>query len=168
MINKLLNSRDHKIVPKWFLRQAGRHIPEYFLIRNKHKDFIDFCFDEKSILEATLLPLKYYNIDAVILFSDILLIPHSLGQKVTFKKNIGPILQDIEINDTFLKKNIIFNDLSPIKNAIIKIKKLISPTTDLIGFCGAPWTLSCYMIEGGSSKDYLKTRTFLWDNEKCL
>ena len=92
----------------------------------------------------------------------------TLGQKVTFKKDLGPILQDIEINDTFLKRNIIFNDLTAIKNAIIKIKKSISPTIDLIGFSGAPWTLSCYMIEGGSSKDYLKTRTFLWNNEKMF
>ena len=168
MINKLCEARDYNIKPKWFLRQSGRHIPEYFSIRNKHDTFIDFCFDEESIVEATLLPLKYYNIDAVILFSDILLIPHCLGQKVTFKKNIGPILQDIEMNNSFFKRNIIFNDLSAIKNAIVKIKRFISPTTDLIGFCGAPWTLSCYMIEGGPSKDYLKTRTFLWDNEKMF
>ena len=168
MISKLINSKDYYLKPKWFLRQSGRHIPEYFSIRNKHDTFIDFCFDEDSIVEATLLPLKYYNIDAVILFSDILLIPHFLGQKVSFKKNIGPILQDIEINNTFLKRNITFNDLTAIKNAITKIKRFISPTKDLIGFCGAPWTLSCYMIEGGSSKDYLKTRTFLWDNEKIF
>ena len=168
MINKLYKTKDYTVKPVWFLRQSGRHIPEYFSIRNKHDTFIDFCFDEESIVEATLLPLKYYNIDAVILFSDILLIPHFLGQKVSFKKNIGPILQQIEINDTFLKRNIIFDDLTAIKNAIIKIKKLIPPTKDLIGFCGAPWTLSCYMIEGGSSKDFLKTRTFLWDNEKIF
>ena len=86
MINKLCETRDYKVKPKWFLRQSGRHIPEYFSIRNRHDTFLDFCFDEKSIIEATLLPLKYYNIDAVILFSDILLIPHSLGQKVTLKK----------------------------------------------------------------------------------
>ena len=165
MINKLCDTKDYDVKPKWFLRQSGRHIPEYFSIREKHDTFINFCLDEQSIVKATLLPLKYYNIDAVILFSDILLIPHSLGQKVTFKNNIGPILHDIEFNDTFLKRNIILDNLSAIKNAIIKIKKLISPTTDLIGFCGAPWTLSCYMIEGGSSKDYLKTRRFLWDNE---
>ena len=168
MISKLYETKDYNIRPKWFLRQSGRHIPEYFNIRNKHNTFINFCLDEQSIVEATLLPLKYYNIDAVILFSDILLIPYFLGQKVTFKKDLGPILQDIEINDTLLKRNIIFNDLTAIKNAIIKIKKSISPTIDLIGFSGAPWTLSCYMIEGGSSKDYLKTRTFLWNNEKMF
>ncbi len=168
MISKLYETRDYNIKPKWFLRQSGRHIPEYFNIRNKHNTFINFCLDEQSIVEATLLPLKYYNIDAVILFSDILLIPYFLGQKVKFKKDLGPILQDIRINETLLKRNIIFNDLTAIKNAIIKIKKSISPTIDLIGFSGAPWTLSCYMIEGGSSKDYLKTRTFLWNNEKMF
>ncbi len=168
MINKLCKTKDYSIKPKWFLRQSGRHIPEYFSIRNRHDTFIDFCLNEESVVEATLLPLKYYNIDAVILFSDILLIPHSLGQKVTFKKNVGPVLQNIEINDIFFKRDIIFNDLAAIKNAIIKIKNFISPATDLIGFCGAPWTLSCYMIEGGPSKDYLKTRTFLWDNEKTF
>ena len=168
MINKLIKLRDSKIVPKWFLRQAGRHIPEYFSIRNKHKTFIDFCLDESSIINATMLPLKYYNIDAAILFSDILLIPHFLGQDVTFQKDVGPLLQEIEINETFLNKNINLEDLKPIKNAILKIKTLIDPKQDLIGFCGAPWTLSCYMIEGGSSKDYTRTRKFLWDNEKLF
>ena len=168
MISKLVKLRDFKIKPKWFLRQAGRHIPEYFSIRNKHETFMDFCLDESSIINATMLPLKYYNIDAAILFSDILLIPHFLGQHVTFQKGIGPLLQEIEINETFLNKNINFEDLEPIKNAILKIKTLIDPKQDLIGFCGAPWTLSCYMIEGGSSKDYTRTRKFLWDNEKLF
>ena len=96
MINKLIKLKDDNIKPKWFLRQAGRHIPEYFSIRNKHNNFIDFCLDENSIVDATILPLKYYNIDAAILFSDILLLPHFLGQKVTFKKKIGPVLKEIE------------------------------------------------------------------------
>ena len=86
MISKLVKSKDFIIKPKWFLRQAGRHIPEYFTIRNRHDNFIDFCLDQNSIVDATILPLKYYNIDAAILFSDILLIPHFLGQTVTFKK----------------------------------------------------------------------------------
>ena len=85
MISKLVKLRDFKIKPKWFLRQAGRHIPEYFSIRNEHNNFIDFCLHEKSIINTTMLPLKYYNIDAAILFSDILLILF-LGQ-VTFEKN---------------------------------------------------------------------------------
>ena len=99
-------------------------MPEYYLIRNQHKNFMDFCFNENSIVEATMLPTKMYNIDAAILFSDILIIPHCLGQKVTFKKNLGPILKQIEINHDFLKTNINFNLLNPIKNAIIQIKKI--------------------------------------------
>ena len=86
MISKLIKSKNYHIKPKWFLRQAGRHIPEYFSIRNNHDNFIEFCLNEVSVVKATILPLKYYNIDAAILFSDILLLPHFLGQKVTFKK----------------------------------------------------------------------------------
>ena len=168
MITKLVKLRDSYIKPKWFLRQAGRHIPEYLSIRNRHNSFIDFCLDKDSVVNATILPLKYYNIDAAILFSDILLLPHFLGQKVKFKKNIGPVLKDISISEKFLKKNIDLNDFTSVKNAICEIKKTLPPSKDLIGFCGAPWTLACYMIEGGSSKDYVKTRTFLWNNEKLF
>ena len=114
------------------------------------------------------MPLKYYKIDAAILFSDILLIPHCLGQEVTFKKKIGPLLKKVEINQKFLQTSINFDNLTPIKNAIVKIKKLIPVNKDLIGFCGAPWTLACYMIEGGSSKDYNNTRRLLWNNEKVF
>ena len=168
MINELIKSKNSKIIPKWFLRQSGRHIKEYFSIRNKHKNFIEFCLDETSIVNATILPLKYYNVDAAILFSDILLLPYFLGQEVTFKKGIGPLLKKIEISESFLRKQINFNDLRPIKNAIVKIKSVIPPKKELIGFCGAPWTLSCYILEGGSSKDYVKTRTFLWNEEKTF
>ena len=168
MISKLIKLRDYQIKPKWFLRQSGRHIPEYFSIRNNHDNFIDFCLSKNSIVKATVLPLKYYNIDAAILFSDILLLPYFLGQKVTFKKNIGPVLKEVNIDEKFLKKNIDLNKFVSIKNAILKIKEILPPSKDLIGFCGAPWTLACYMIEGGSSKDYPKTRTFLWNNEEIF
>ena len=168
MISKLIRLKDNSLKPKWFLRQSGRHIPEYFSIRNKHRSFINFCLNERSIIEATILPLKYYNIDAAILFSDILLLPHFLGQKVSFEKKIGPVLEGIIIDDKFLKKEIDLNDFTPIKKAIFEIKKTLPPLKDLIGFCGAPWTLACYMIEGGSSKDFAKTRAFLWNNEKSF
>ena len=168
MISKLIRLKDNSLKPKWFLRQSGRHVPEYFSIRNKHRSFINFCLNERSIIEATILPLKYYNIDAAILFSDILLLPHFLGQKVSFEKKIGPVLEGIIIDDKFLKKEIDLNDFTPIKKAIFEIKKTLPPLKDLIGFCGAPWTLACYMIEGGSSKDFAKTRAFLWNNEKSF
>ncbi len=168
MISKLTNLKKSQIKPKWFLRQAGRHIPEYFSIRNKHNNFINFCLNENSIVDATILPLKYYNIDAAILFSDILLLPHFYGQKVTFKEKIGPVLSKIEINEEFIKRKFDLNNFISIKKAILKIKEILPPSKDLIGFCGAPWTLACYMLDGGSSKDYAKTRTFLWNNDKMF
>ena len=163
MIKELITLKEKSKTPKWFLRQSGRHIPEYHTIRNKHENFIDFCLNETSIINATMLPLKYYNIDAAILFSDILLLPHFLGQDVSFKKGVGPLLKKINIDESFIKKKIDYNNLKPIQNAIIKLKSLINPKKELIGFCGAPWTLACYMLEGGSSKDYLKTRTFFME-----
>ena len=168
MISNLINTKNSNLKPKWFLRQAGRHIPEYYSIRNRHSNFIEFCLNEKSIFDATILPLKYYNVDAAILFSDILLIPYFLGQKVFFKKDVGPVLDEFQINTPFLKKHINFNELVSIKNAIGKIKESMPLDKDLIGFCGAPWTLSCYMIEGRSSKDFVKTRSLLWNDEKLF
>ena len=168
MINELKKTKNYKIIPKWFLRQAGRHIPEYFTIRNKHHNFIEFCLNESSIIDATILPLKYYNLDAVILFSDILLIPHFLGQKVIFKKETGPLLEKRDFNKDFFRKNINCDQLMPVKKAIFKVKKKLPYKKDLIGFCGAPWTLSCYMVEGSSSKDYVKTRKLLWNDEKLF
>lgn len=168
MISKLIRTNNNKIIPKWFLRQAGRHIPEYFLIRNRHNNFIDFCLHEDSIFEATILPLKYYNIDAAILFSDILLIPYCLGQEVNFQKSIGPLLKEVKFNKEFFKREVEFNKLIPIKNAIGKIKKSIGSNKDLIGFCGAPWSLACYMVEGGGAKDFVKTRKLLWNDEKLF
>jgi len=96
------------------------------------------------------------------------LLPHFLGQKVTFEKKIGPVLKEINLNDNFFNKNIDLNDFTSIKKAIFEIKQGLPPSKDLIGFCGAPWTLACYMIEGGSSKDYAKTRKFLWNNEQIF
>ena len=90
------------------------------------------------------------------------------SKSFTFKKGVGPLLKKIKINKTFLEKKVNFDDLTSIKNAIVKIKRKVYPTKDLIGFCGAPWTLACYMIERSSSKDFSKTRTFLWNDERTF
>ena len=150
------------------LRQAGRHLPEYLKIRDNYKNFIDFCLCKDGIYETTLLPTKVYDIDAAILFSDILLIPHLLGQNVTFVKGDGPLLSENNFNKEFFMKQIDLSFLAPIQSAIKKIKQSLKKEQDLIGFCGAPWTLSCYMIEARSSKDFNRTRLFLWNNEKIF
>ena len=167
IINDLFKGKDYPNIPIWFLRQAGRHIPEYYSIRSRAKNFIDFCLNTELIVESTKLPLKYYNIDAAIVFSDILMIPWAMNRNVKFTKNIGPSMDPMIPNETKIIKNInIFQSLKPLENAIKILRKDLSPSVCLIGFSGAPWTLACYMIEGKSSKDFVNTRTAIWNYNK--
>ena len=167
IINDLFEGKDYSKTPIWFLRQAGRHIPEYFSIRSKAKNFIDFCLNTELIVESTKLPLKYYNIDAAIVFSDILMIPWAMNRNVKFTKNIGPSMDPMIPNETKIVKNVnIRKLLRPLENAIKILRKDLSTSVCLIGFSGAPWTLACYMIEGQSSKDFINTRTALWNYNK--
>ena len=154
-------------VPIWFLRQSGRHIPEYFKIREKEKNFINFCLNEKLIIESTRLPLKYYDLDAAIIFSDILLIPWAMERNVKFTKDFGPSLDPMIPNETKIFKNLsVTKKFEPIRNSITFLRKELPSSKSLIGFSGAPWTLACYMIEGKGSKDFINTRKALWNSNK--
>ena len=146
LINCILN-KDHSYVPIWFMRQAGRYLPEFREIRSKNKDFIKLCLNSDLSSEITLQPLKRFNLDAAIIFSDILMIPYGLGQDVIFKKEIGPILSDFNI-DIFLSNNekSFIKNLTPVYNAIKKTKKNLDKSKSLISFIGAPWTLAVYML----------------------
>ena len=169
-MNKLLLNSIKDIqrkTPLWFLRQSGRHIPEYFVIRAKAKNFIEFCLNKNLVVESTKLPLKYYDLDAAIIFSDILMIPWAMNRGVKFVKGEGPILNPMVPDVTKIEKKVdIFQLLRPINDAIYILKKDLPSHISLIGFAGAPWTLSCYMIEGKGSKDFIKTRTALWEAKK--
>ena len=163
MKKELLNLTKNK-TPIWFMRQAGRYLPEYKKIRQNKKTFLDLCFSPKLACEISLQPIKRFDLDFIILFSDILVIPHVLGQKVTFKENIGPILRPIENISklTNVSKNNWINDLSPIFETINLLKS--KSKKKVIGFCGSPFTVLTYMIEGGSSKDHKKTKLNLINN----
>ena len=148
--------------PIWFMRQAGRYLPEYRKIRTKEKNFLDLCFNPKLASTISLQPINRFDLDAIILFSDILVIPHALGQNVKFKEKIGPILKPIK-NIKQLKnigKDRWDNILSPIYETIDIIKSKNKDKT-LIGFCGSPFTVLTYMIEGKASKDHKKIKLFL-------
>ena len=167
--NLILNTFEKKNsrVPVWFLRQAGRHIPEYHLIRKKKNDFINFCLDENLIIESTKLPLKYYELDAAIVFSDILMIPWAMKRNLKFLQNHGPTLEPMIPGETEILKNIsITTKLSSLKKSIFTLRNDLPKHISLIGFAGAPWTLACYMVEGKGSKDFIKTRTALWNSNK--
>ena len=168
MIVNTINNRTKNYKPIWFMRQAGRHLEEYNILRSKHSDFLSFCLNEDSIIKATLIPIKKYNLDAAIIFSDILIIPWLLGQEVRFIKNAGPKLSSIENDNNLLKNSIDLKKIKSINNAIKKIRQQLPLNIDLIGFAGAPWTLACYMVEGGGSKNFEKIRTLLWNDEAKL
>jgi len=151
---------DAKTVPFWFMRQAGRYLPEYLAIRQQCGSFLDLCYNPEKAAEVTLQPLKRFDMDAAILFADILLIPDALGQKVTFVKGEGPKLD--ALNSAKSVDALHFNPqvLAPIYETIKIIKQQLSPEKALIGFSGSPWTLACYMIQGSGSKDFALAQRF--------
>ena len=160
-------TKNNSKIPIWFLRQAGRHIPEYFQIRKKAKNFIDFCLNTELIIESTKLPLKYYDLDAAIIFSDILMTPWAMDRNVNFIKGFGPSMDPMIPDETKIIKNInIFDKLQPLQQSITNLKRELPKEKKLIGFAGAPWTLACYMIEGQGSKDFINTRKALWNSNK--
>tara|TARA_B100001989_G_scaffold226375_1_gene181943 strand:+ start:376 stop:1347 length:972 start_codon:yes stop_codon:yes gene_type:complete len=144
------------------MRQAGRYLPEYMEIRSKNSDFLKLCFDPALASEISLQPIKRFDLDFIILFSDILVIPHALGQEVKFLKNHGPHLDSVsskkDLNYTNLNKS-----LDKISNIFETIKILHAKRSkkNLIGFCGGPFTVLNYMIEGGTSKTHDKIKTFI-------
>ena len=142
--------------PIWFMRQAGRYLPEYRKIRKKEKNFLDLCFNSDLAAEISLQPIIRFNFDFIILFCDILVIPYALGKKVDFKEKIGPILEKTKGGDEFKNINyeIALKRLTPVMRTIKKIKKENSQK-NLIGFCGGPFTVLTYMIEGGTSRKHL-------------
>ncbi len=150
-----MNILDLK-TPVWFMRQAGRHLPEYREIRSKKKSFLEFCFDKKSIVEATLQPIRRYKIDCAIIFCDILIVPYILGQKISFVKGEGPLLENLSLEKLTSLKPLTQKekDLQNTYNAIKEIRKKLIKNKSLIGFCGGPWTVACYMINGKSDSKF--------------
>ena len=138
--------------PIWFMRQAGRYLPEFMKIRKQNSDFIKLCLNSELAKEITIQPIKRFDIDAAIIFSDILMIPYGLGQNVKFKKGHGPLLEIMNPKEIMKINSLEFNrKLKPIYVAIEKVKKEINGKS-LIGFVGAPWTLLLYMFNLESPK----------------
>ena len=166
-MKKFINVFEGEIVnppPIWLMRQAGRHLKEYKNLRKKAENFLSFCYSPSLAAEATLQPIHRYGLDAAILFSDILVIPDALGQHVSFVESIGPKLEPIktikEIQN--LQSDNLYHHLKPIYQTISFLTKKLPKETALIGFSGAPWTLASYMIEGGTSRDFSKTRRWAY------
>ena len=164
-ITNCIKNKDTRSNPIWLMRQAGRYLPEFRKIREKNDDFIKLCLNNDLASEITLQPIKRFGFDGAVIFSDILMLPYGIGQKVEFEKNYGPKLGQIDLNDI---KNI---DEINFTEKLYKVYKAISKTSqnslmnnrDMIGFVGAPWTILVYMINRSSPKKGL-TNNFFRDN----
>ena len=146
--------------PFWLMRQAGRYLPEYRKLRAGCNGFLDLCYTPEKATEVTLQPLRRYNFDAAILFSDILVIPDALGQSVAFKEGEGPKLNPIRdaAGLAILSKDKLQSHLAPVFETVSRLSKAIPETTALIGFAGSPWTVATYMVEGAGSKEFVETK----------
>ncbi len=154
IIKDCINKKNVDSIPVWFMRQAGRYLPEFRKIRSKNTDFINLCLNPELSKEITLQPLKRFNIDAAIIFSDILLIPYALNQSVEFKKNFGPNLGFLNFEELLkITEEEITKKLNPIYELIkLTSKDEILKNKDLIGFVGATWTILVYMLNRQSPK----------------
>ena len=161
-LNKVIINKDTSFNPIWIMRQAGRYLPEFREIRKQNPDFIKLCLNEKLSSEITLQPLKRFDLDAAIIFSDILMLPYGLNQNVEFKKNIGPLLGNLDLEKiSDVKETDFVEKLSP----VYKLIELVSSSQHTknkttIGFVGAPWTLLVYMINKKSPKLSLNENFF--------
>jgi len=148
--------------PFWLMRQAGRYLPEYRALRARARGFLDLCFTPELAVEATLQPIRRFGMDAAILFSDILVVPHALGQAVDFREGEGPVLEPVRTEEavTALEAEGTTERLTPVYEAVRQVKERLPRETALIGFAGAPWTVATYMVEGGTSRDFARTKSW--------
>ena len=157
--------------PLWLMRQAGRYLPEYCETRKRAGSFLNLCKNPQLACEVTLQPLARYNLDAAILFSDILTVPDAMGLGLYFSEGEGPkferpLREEWEIRDlTAPDPNV---HLRYVMDAVSEIRRALNNSVPLIGFSGSPWTLACYMVEGGGSDDFRKVKTMAYDRPDLM
>lgn len=153
-------------VPFWFMRQAGRYLPEYKEVRATTKSFMEFCYSPDKAAEVTLQPIRRYDMDGAILFADILVVPDGLGQKVWFEAGHGPKLSAVADEKSFsgLSMASFHDNVGPVYDTVARLKNALPANKTLLGFAGAPWTVATYMVEGAGSKDHGAARQMGYGN----
>ncbi|GAT76780.1 uroporphyrinogen decarboxylase [Ehrlichia ruminantium] len=168
MLKTIESKTRQKNIPIWFMRQAGRYLPEYQKIAKNAPSFLEMCYNPEIVKEITLQPIERFNLDAAIIFSDILVIPDALGCKVTFTKDKGPELKEIssyqEINN--ISNSEILSHLSNVFQSIKEVRQCLHKDKALIGFAGGPWTVATYMI--GRDKNFSKIKEMCYIKNRNL
>jgi uroporphyrinogen decarboxylase len=146
--------------PIWLMRQAGRYLPEYRALRREARGFLDLCLSPDLAAEITLQPVRRFPLDAAILFSDILIVPHALGQPLDYREGEGPVLTPLRSREDLsrLDDSGFLERVRPVWGTVERVKSALDPAVALIGFAGAPWTVASYMVEGGSSRDFANVK----------
>jgi uroporphyrinogen decarboxylase len=161
---KSLNGQPSTPPPMWLMRQAGRYLPEYREVRSRVPSFLDLCLTPELAAEVTLQPLRRFPFDAGIVFSDILIVPYALGQKVQFVEGEGPKLEPVQDGAAIAKldEGGASGRQAPVYETVERVVAELPENVPLIGFCGAPWTVATYMVEGSGSKDQPGARAFAY------
>jgi uroporphyrinogen decarboxylase len=165
-----LSGQRQSPVPFWYMRQAGRYLPEYRKLRAQAGDFLDLCYAPELAVEVSLQPLRRYGMDGVILFSDILVVPHALGMGLRYVEGEGPQLDALAHSDALprYEREAFLAHLSPVFETLKGITAEAPKSATVIGFAGAPWTVATYMIEGGSSRDFAKTKAWAFQDPRSF
>lgn len=159
----VLRKQARSVPPLWLMRQAGRYLPEYREVRATAKSFLDFCYSPQKAAEVTLQPIRRFHFDAAILFSDILVVPDAMGQKVSFESGTGPRLEPIKTPEEVERLGAFrIEHLAPVFETIDRVKAALPSDVAFIGFCGAPFTVASYMIAGQGTPDQAPARLFAY------
>lgn len=156
--------------PFWLMRQAGRYLPEYRKLRAETGSFLELCLTPEAAEEVTLQPIRRFGMDGAILFSDILMVPYGLGQKVAFEEGRGPVLERIAVAEGLaaLDRNGFHERVAPVYQTVRRLSGSLPEETTLIGFAGAPWTVASYMLEGGSSRDFAVIKSWAYGRPEAF
>lgn len=161
---RVLSGETLETPPVWLMRQAGRYLPEYRKVRKTAGTFLDLCYNPDLATEVTLQPIRRFDLDAAILFSDILVIPDGLGIPVRFEEGRGPVLEPVHVADDLkmLSVDRVPERCAPVYEAVKQLRSALPDDKTLIGFAGGPWTVATYAVEGGSSKNFETIKQWIW------
>jgi uroporphyrinogen decarboxylase len=163
-----LKGKRHEKPPVWLMRQAGRYLPEYRALRQSKGGFLELVNDSAAAAEVTLQPIKRFGFDGAILFSDILMIPNALGQKLWFEEGEGPRLAPKLVDHALSALEVAPQRLDPVYETVRQVKAALAPETTFLGFAGSPWTVATYMVAGQGSKEQAETRRMAYRDPKAF